>query len=57
MEKCHKKLNVAIITKYKVNYKKNNNNCIFDVLSYQTASKFLQEKCKIGYFKLFQDSA
>lgn len=43
---------VAITAKYKVNYKQNR---IFDVLSYQTASKFLQE-CKIGYFKLFQDS-
>lgn len=44
---------IAITEKYKVNYKQTR---VFDVLSYQTASKFLQEECKIGYFKLFQDS-
>lgn len=40
---------VAITTKYKVNYKQT---CIFTVLSYQSACMFLQEECKIGYFKL-----
>lgn len=45
---------VAIITKCKVKYKQA---CLFNVLSYQTASMFLQEECKIGYFKLFLGGA
>lgn len=42
---------VVITTKYKVKYKQT---CIFNVLSYQTVSMFLQEECKSGYFKVFQ---
>lgn len=47
-----KTMGIAITTNYKVKYKQI---CIFNVLTYQTASKFLQ-KCKFGYSKLFQDS-
>lgn len=46
-----KTTSAVITTQNKVKYKQN---CVFNVLSYQTASMFLQEECKTGYFKLLQ---